>query len=48
MAICRQVDGKCIGCGRTQEEVIEWYNYTDEERQLIMERLEQEMRDQFQ
>ena len=47
VAICRQEDGVCIGCGRTKEEVTEWFDYTDNERKIIMERLEGEIRDLF-
>ena len=42
VAICRQEDGRCLGCGRTTEEVTEWFNYTDHERKIVMERLEKE------
>jgi predicted Fe-S protein YdhL (DUF1289 family) len=39
--------GKCIGCGRTNEEIVKWIDYTPEERKTIMDRLEQEINDQF-
>lgn len=42
VSICRQEDGRCIGCGRTMEEVVGWFDYTDQERRSIMERLEKE------
>jgi predicted Fe-S protein YdhL (DUF1289 family) len=41
LAICqidRQAD-KCIGCHRTTEEVLNWKNFTDEQRQSVMRRL---------
>ena len=47
VSICRQDDGICIGCGRTMEEISNWFNYSDEERRTIMNRLEQELNDQF-
>lgn len=47
ISVCRLSDGKCVGCGRTDEEIIEWYNYTDEQRREIMERLEEEDNDLF-
>ena len=31
--------GYCFGCGRTREEVAGWSNYSDEERDAIMEAL---------
>lgn len=30
---------KCEGCGRTVEEILMWYNYTDSERMEIMRKL---------
>ncbi|MCB1462657.1 MAG: DUF1289 domain-containing protein [Nitratireductor sp.] len=30
------VTGYCFGCGRTREEVSEWTQYSDEERETIM------------
>ena len=29
----------CEGCGRTLDEIIEWTRMTDEEKQLVMNRL---------
>ena len=37
--ICKLEDGVCIGCGRTQDEIREWVILTDEERNVIMQRL---------
>jgi len=42
VSICRQEGGRCVGCGRTTEEVTNWLNYTDDERKTIMERLEKD------
>ena len=47
ISICRYENNRCIGCGRTQEEVTGWIDYTDEERDEIMKRLEEEINDQF-
>ena len=30
----------CVGCGRTVEEVVEWYNFTNEQKQAVLNRLE--------
>ena len=30
----------CIGCGRTQDEIRDWTILTDQERKVIMERLD--------
>ena len=40
MAICRTENGVCIGCGRTTEEIEKWLDYTDNERKIIMKKLE--------
>ena len=47
IAICRQENNRCVGCGRTTEEISKWWNYTDAERASIMERLDQETDDLF-
>ena len=37
--VCIIEDGYCIGCGRTQDEIGEWF-YADDDRKLeILERL---------
>ena len=37
--VCILEDGYCIGCGRTQDEIGEWF-YADDDRKLeILERL---------
>ena len=30
---------ECVGCGRTQDEIRDWTILTDQERKVIMERL---------
>jgi predicted Fe-S protein YdhL (DUF1289 family) len=37
--ICVMENGYCLGCNRTQEEIANWSNYTDNERERIMEEL---------
>ena len=38
--ICKlDQNAMCIGCGRTLQEIAEWSGMTDQERQLVMERL---------
>ena len=32
-------DGKCLGCGRTRDEIAKWRNFSDEERLDVMKRL---------
>ena len=38
--ICTLENGVCIGCGRTQDEIREWVILSNEERTIIMKRLE--------
>ena len=46
--ICQLNNGKCLGCGRTLEEIAQWSAYNDQQRKVVMERLihEQHNRDQ--
>ena len=39
VSICKILEGKCVGCGRTLEEIAKWRSYSDEERLDIMKRL---------
>lgn len=38
-SICNIVEGVCIGCGRSREEIVKWNTYTDDERLVVMKRL---------
>jgi predicted Fe-S protein YdhL (DUF1289 family) len=37
----------CVGCGRTTEEVVEWYNFTNDEKQAVLNRLDEKNRGSF-
>jgi predicted Fe-S protein YdhL (DUF1289 family) len=39
--------GLCEGCGRTGEEIGQWFAFTEEERLRIMGELEDRMRNAF-
>lgn len=39
MSICKIVEGICVGCGRTKDEICMWMQMDDEERISIMRRL---------
>ena len=39
VSLCKLEDGKCIGCGRTREEIARWTRFTDDERMEVMKRL---------
>ena len=42
ISICRYEDEVCAGCGRTVDEVVGWYDMTDDEKQAVLNRLEKE------
>ncbi len=37
--ICKLVDSKCIGCGRTSEEITMWLKYTKKQREKIIKKI---------
>ena len=47
IGICSYSEGKCLGCYRTLDEIQNWVDYSDEERDKVMERVEKEINDQF-
>ena len=40
ISVCRYDNEVCVGCGRTVDEVVGWYDMTDEQKQQIINRLE--------
>ena len=42
MSICRYDTEVCVGCGRTVDEVVNWYDMTDDKKQAVLNRLEKE------
>jgi uncharacterized protein len=40
IGLCQYHKGVCRGCGRTTEEMFEWYDMTDEQRQEVINRLQ--------
>ena len=37
--ICELENDICIGCGRTKDDITFWSSYSDEQRTMIMEKL---------
>jgi predicted Fe-S protein YdhL (DUF1289 family) len=37
--VCKIVDNKCAGCGRTLDEIARWSMMTDTERNNVMNKL---------
>jgi len=42
ISVCRYENEVCVGCGRTVDEVVNWYDMTDDEKQSVVNRLEKE------
>jgi len=42
IGVCQVRDNRCQGCGRTLEEIGQWIYYSDQEREAMMEKLENE------
>lgn len=42
VSICEKENGRCIGCGRTEQEIEVWRDLSETERLAIMARLEDE------
>jgi predicted Fe-S protein YdhL (DUF1289 family) len=36
-----------VGCGRTVDEVVEWYDMTDKQKQAVLNRIEKESKGWF-
>ena len=39
ISVCRYENEVCVGCGRTVEEVVNWYDMSDKEKQAVLDRL---------
>ena len=47
ISICRYEDEICVGCGRTVDDVVNWYDMTDDEKQAVLNRIEKESKGWF-
>ena len=45
LGICTMLNGKCIGCMRTSDEITEWLFYSEKQRSLITKRCLKEIKD---
>jgi predicted Fe-S protein YdhL (DUF1289 family) len=45
--VCRYDNEVCAGCGRTVDEVVGWYDMTDDEKQAVLNRLEKKEKGWF-
>jgi predicted Fe-S protein YdhL (DUF1289 family) len=39
IGVCRLDNDVCRGCSRTTEEILEWYNFTNEQKQKVLDRI---------
>ena len=42
ISVCRYENEVCVGCSRTVDEIVNWYDMTDDEKQAVLNRLEKE------
>jgi len=47
ISVCRYEDEICVGCGRTVDEVVGWYDMTDKQKQAVLTRLDEKNRGSF-
>jgi predicted Fe-S protein YdhL (DUF1289 family) len=47
ISVCRYENEVCAGCGRTVDEVVGWYDMTDDEKQAVLNRLEKKAKGWF-
>ena len=47
ISVCRMENEVCVGCGRTVDEVVNWYDMTDDEKQAVLNRLEKKEKGWF-
>jgi predicted Fe-S protein YdhL (DUF1289 family) len=47
ISVCRYEDEVCAGCGRTVDEVVGWYDMSDDEKQAVLNRLEKKAKGWF-
>lgn len=39
IGVCRIDNEVCRGCKRTTDEIVEWYNFTNEQKQAVLDRI---------
>ena len=47
ISICRMENEVCVGCGRTVDDIVNWYDMTDDEKQAVLNRLEKKEKGWF-
>ena len=47
ISVCRMENEVCVGCGRTVDDVVNWYDMTDDEKKAVLNRLEKKAKGWF-
>ena len=47
ISVCRYENEVCVGCGRTVDDVVNWYDMTDDEKQAVLNRIEKDSKGWF-
>ncbi len=47
ISICRYENEICVGCDRTAKEISAWLNMSDDEKQAVLNRLDEKNRGSF-
>ena len=47
ISVCRYDNEVCRGCGRTVDEIVNWYDMTDDEKQAVLNRIEKDSKGWF-
>lgn len=47
VSICRMENEVCVGCSRTVDDIVNWYDMTDNEKQAVLNRIEKDSKGWF-
>jgi predicted Fe-S protein YdhL (DUF1289 family) len=47
ISVCRYENEVCVGCGRTVDDIVNWYDMTDDEKQAVLNRIEKDSKGWF-
>jgi uncharacterized protein len=47
ISVCRYENEVCVGCGRTVDDITNWYDMTDDEKQAVLNRIEKDSKGWF-
>ena len=47
ISVCRYDNEVCVGCGRTVDDITNWYDMTDDEKQAVLNSIEKDSKGWF-